>query len=71
MNAQIRERVRGILNEGTLEPLLLFVQEFLDHFRQAEILASRPEEDGPSMKSGFVDRFEVILAALRQAEGRR
>ncbi len=71
MNAQIRERVRGILNGGTLEPLLLFVQEFLDHFRRAETLESRAEEDEPSMRSGFVDRFEGILAALRQAEGRQ
>ena len=69
MNAQSRERVRGILKGGTLEPLLQFVQEFLDHFRRAETLESGPEDDEPSTKSGFVDRFEGILAALRQAEG--
>ncbi|KAF7511295.1 hypothetical protein GJ744_004860 [Endocarpon pusillum] len=69
MDAQSRERVRGILKGATLEPLLQFVQEFLDHFRRAETLESGQEEDEPSMKSGFVDRFEGILAALRQSEG--
>lgn len=69
MDAQIRERVRGILKGGKLEPLLMFVQEFLDHFRKAETLATGPAEE-PGVKSGFVDRFEGILTTLRQAEGR-
>lgn len=64
----MRQHVRGKLKGGTLQTLLLFVQEFLDHFRRAEELEFVRDDDGYTMQSGFVDRFESLLDALRQAE---
>lgn len=69
LDSQIRNHVRGLLKGGTLHQLLLFVQEFLDHFRRAEEVEARAETDREEMKSGFVDRFGAVLDALRQAEG--
>ena len=68
MDHRIRIRVRGLLKGGTLQSLLLFVQELLDHFRKVEELESKPEDDEQRMKSGFVDRFSRVLDALRRAE---
>jgi hypothetical protein len=68
MDRQIRNHVRTLLKGGTLATLLVFVQEFLDHFRRAEVLESNREDDGQKMQSGFVDRFEGVLDALRQGE---
>ena len=68
MDEPIRLRVRGLLQGGTLQPLLLFVGEFLDHFRRSEELEFKPDEDDRKMKSNFVDRFEGVLDTLRQAE---
>jgi hypothetical protein len=68
LEPQIRDHVRGILKGGTLQPLLSFVQEFLDHFRRAEQLESKPEDEEGRMRNGFVDRFQGVLDELRQAE---
>ena len=70
MDRQIRDRVRGLLKGGTLQTLLLFVQEFLEHFRRAEELETTytPQDGEQKMASGFVDRFEGVLDGLRQAE---
>ncbi len=64
----MRYHVRSLLEGGTLQTLLLFVQEFLEHFRSAEELESEQQDDGQEMKSGFVDRFGGVLDTLRQAE---
>ena len=71
LDRQIRNRVRGLLRGGTLQTLLLFVQEFLDHFQRAEELDSKHRDDEKTMRSGFVSRFEGVLDTLRQAEERR
>jgi hypothetical protein len=69
LNDQIRIHIRGVLKGGTLQSLLSFVQEFLDHFRRAEKLDSTQTEDGEhDVKSSFIDRFESVLGALRQGE---
>jgi hypothetical protein len=57
-----------LLKGSTLQPLFLFVQEFLDHFRRAEELECKQEDDEPNVKSSFVDRLEGVLDALREAE---
>lgn len=67
MEQQIRLLVRRLLKGGTLQPLLLFVEEFLEHFRRAEELESK-QDDEHTMKSGFVGRFERVLNVLREAE---
>jgi hypothetical protein len=71
MDRQIRNRVRGLLQGGTLQTLLVFVQEFLDHFRRAEELESKQENDEKMISGGFVGRFEGVLNTLRQAEESR
>jgi hypothetical protein len=63
--------VRGLLRGCTLQTLLLFVQEFLDHFRRAEELESKQGDDEKTVRSGFVGRFEGVLDTLRQAEESR
>lgn len=68
IDQRIRIRVRGLLKGATLQPLLLFVQEFLDHFRKAEELESKADDDEATIKSGFVNRFEGVLDALQRAE---
>jgi Wings apart-like protein regulation of heterochromatin len=71
LDRQIRNRVRGLLQGGTLQTLLLFVQEFLGHFRRAEELDSKQGDEETTMRSGFVGRFEGVLDTLRQAEESR
>lgn len=68
MDTGIRHSVRKILKGGTLRTLLLFVQEFLDHFRRAENLELKQVDAEGQTESGFAERFEGVLDALRQAE---
>lgn len=68
VDKQIRFGVRRMLRGGSLQSLLVFVQEFLNHFRKAEQLETRPGDDQDKMQSGFVDRFEGVLDALAHAE---
>ena len=64
LDDEIRNAVRGSMKSRSLHPLILAVEEFLNHFRIVEQVMVEEEAS-----NNFTDRFEGILNGLRGAEG--
>lgn len=59
----IRNTVRASMTSRSLHPLILTVEEFLNHFRTVEQVMM--EDEAPN---NFTDRFGGIVRELREAE---
>jgi hypothetical protein len=60
----IRDKVRVSMKSRSFHPLIVTVEEFLNHFRTVEQVMV---EDGAS--NNFTERFGEVVNQLREAEG--